>query len=107
MSGVKSFRSAPHLERQLVQIGKADPRYGQTITTPSASAVATEREADGRADLAQACGRELGDPASQCFALDGDEVLKIDGAPLLHAVLGTEDHFRRDATDDRRDRGGR
>src|ERR1035438_2472799 len=64
---------------------------------------ASERKAQGRANLLHPFGVQVGDAASQSRLRHGNSVVQIDGATGLHSVVDIQNHFRRHAANGRRD----
>ena len=83
----------------------ADPD-GRRATT-ARSMTAFEGKGECRAHLTHTLSRELRNPAAQAIPGDRHHVVQVDGARLLHPILDTQGHLRRNATDRRGDRGHR
>src|SRR5450759_3703835 len=64
---------------------------------------ASEREAQGRANLLHPLCAQVGDAASQSRLGHGNSVVQIDSATALHSVIDIQNDFGRHAANGRRD----
>jgi hypothetical protein len=63
-------------------MSRSDAQGGQSVT-------AAEREGQGGANLGHPTRIELRDAAADAILRNGDYIVKVDGAGLLHPAFGT------------------